>query len=130
APLARSRMGFDLVGEMDNEREHIPTLIAKVCELETEPGGIEFDAQSIKVARINEDAEYEGVRVRFHATLARARIPMQIDIGFGDGVTPAAIEIEYPTLLEFPAPVLRAYPKETVIAEKLEALTMLGMLNS
>src|SRR5205814_3462153 len=90
-----------------NELEHIRALIAKVCELETEPDGIEFDAQSIKVARINEDAEYEGVRVRFHATLARARIQMQIDIGFGDVVTPAAIEIEYPTLLEFPAPVLQ-----------------------
>lgn len=130
APLSRSTMDIDLLGRMSNELEHIRALIAKVCELESEPDGIEFDAQSIKVARIKEDAEYEGVRVRFHATLARARIPMQIDIGFGDVVTPAAIEIEYPTLLEFPAPVLRAYPKETVIAEKLEALTMLGMLNS
>jgi len=130
APLSRSTMDIDLLGRMSNELEHIRALIAKVCELETEPDGIEFDAQSIKVARIKEDAEYEGVRVRFHATLARARIPMQIDIGFGDVVTPAAIEIEYPTLLEFPAPVLGAYPKETVIAEKLEALTMLGMLNS
>ena len=130
APLSRSTMDIDLLGRMSNELEHIRALIAKVCELESEPDGIGFDAQSVKVARIKEDAEYEGVRVRFHATLARARIPMQIDIGFGDVVTPAAVEIEYPTLLEFPAPVLRAYPKETVIAEKLEALTMLGMLNS
>src|SRR5207237_10813671 len=55
---------------------------------------------------------------------------MQLDIGFGDVLAPGPTEIEYPTLLDFPAPVLRAYPKETVIAEKLEALTMLGMLNS
>ena len=130
APLSRSTMDIDLLGRMSNELQHIRVLIAKVCELESEPDGIEFDAQSVKVARIKEDAEYEGVRVRFHANLARARIPMQIDIGFGDVVTPGAVQIEYPTLLEFPAPVLHAYPKETVIAEKLEALTMLGMLNS
>src|SRR5207253_7440613 len=59
-----------------------------------------------------------------------ARISMQIDIGFGDVIVPGPTEVEYPTLLDFPAPVLRAYPKETVIAEKLEALTKLGLLNS
>ena len=130
APLSRSTMDIDLLGRTSNELEHIRALITHVCEAESEPDGIEFDSKSVKAARIKEDADYEGVRVRFHATLARARISMQIDIGFGDVVTPAAVEIEYPTLLEFPAPVLRAYPKETVIAEKLEALTMLGMLNS
>jgi len=95
-----------------------------------DPDGIEFNRSAIEVSRIKEDADYEGVRVQFHATLARARIPMQLDIGFGDVITPAPTEIEYPTLLNFPAPVLRAYPKETVIAEKLEALTALGLLNS
>jgi hypothetical protein len=55
---------------------------------------------------------------------------MQIDIGFGDVIVPDPTEVQYPTILEFPAPVLRAYPKETVVAEKLEALSMLGMLNS
>src|SRR5437016_3724576 len=129
-PLSRSTMDIDLLGRISNELEHIRALIAKICELEAEPDGIEFDGQSVKVSRIKEDAEYEGVRVRFHASLACARIPMQIDIGFGDVVTPEAVEIEYPTVLEFPAPVQRAYPKETVIAEKLEALTMLEMLNS
>jgi len=94
APLSRSTMDIDLLGRMSNELEHIRALIAKVCELESEPDGIGFDAQSVKVARIKEDAEYEGVRVRFHATLARARIPMQIDIGFGDVVTPAAVSTQ------------------------------------
>jgi hypothetical protein len=70
------------------------------------------------VSGIKEDADYEGVRVQFHATPARARIPMQLDIGFGDVITPAPTEIEYPTLLNFHAPVLRAYPRETVVAEK------------
>lgn len=130
APLARSTMDIDLLGRTSNELEHIRTLIARVCEAESEADGIEFDTKSLKVARIKEDADYEGVRVRFHATMARARIPMQIDIGFGDVVTPNAIQIEYPTLLEFPSPVLLAYSKETVVAEKLEALTTLGTLNS
>ena len=116
--------------QAQNELEHIRKLIAQVCTVESEPDGIEFDGKSVRVARIKEDAGYEGVRVRFRATLARARIPMQIDIGFGDVITPGAVEIEYPTLLRFPAPVLQAYPRETVIAEKLEALTALGTLNS
>lgn len=130
APLARSTMDIDLLGRTSNELEHNRDLISQVCEAKSEPDGIDFDTKSLKVARIKEDADYEGVRVRFHATLARARISMQIDIGFGDVVTPNAIQIEYPTLLDFPAPLLRAYPKETVVAEKLEALTTLGTLNS
>lgn len=98
--------------------------------MESEPDGVMFDATSVKAARIKEDADYEGVRVQFRATLAGARIPMQIDVGFGDVVFPATTRIEYPTLPEFPAPLLQAYPKETVIAEKLEALTARATLNS
>ncbi len=77
-----------------------------------------------------EDAEYEGARVRVEPTLAKARIRLQIDIGFGDAIVPATVSLEYPTLLDLPAPVIRAYSKETVIAEKLEALVTLGLLNS
>ena len=64
------------------------------------------------------------------AEIVSARLPIQIDIGFGDAVTPAAQEIEYPSLLDMPAPRLRAYPPETVVAEKFQALVALGMLNS
>lgn len=128
-PAARPTMDIDLAGKTNNELEHIRSLVGEVCEFATEPDGIEFAAGSIEVQRIKEDAEYEGVRVRFNATLAKARIPMQIDIGFGDVIVPRPIEIEYPAMLGFPPPVLMAYPKETVVAEKLEALTMLGLLN-
>jgi len=102
APLSRPTMDIDLAGRTSNELNHIAELMRAVC----------------------------GVRVRFHATLARARIPMQIDIGFGDVIVPAPFKLEYPTLLDLPAPVLHAYPRETVVAEKLEALTKLGLLNS
>ena len=130
APLSRPTMDIDLAGKTDNQLDHIREIVAAVCEIAVESDGIEFSRASIEVNRIKEDADYEGVRVQFHATLARARIPMQLDIGFGDVITPGPTEVKYPTLLNFPAPVLRAYPKETVVAEKLEALTALGLLNS
>jgi hypothetical protein len=123
-------MDIDLAGRVNNQLDHIKEVVGTVCEVHVEPDGIAFNRASIDASRIKEDADYEGVRVQFHATLARARIPMQLDIGFGDVITPGPTDIEYPSLLDFPAPVLRAYPKETVVAEKLEALTVLGLLNS
>jgi len=119
-----------LAGRTSNDLGHIRSLVRDVCVLETEPDGMEFDAAFLEASRVKEDADYEGVRVRFQATLARARIPMQIDISFGDVIVPRPTVIEYPTLLEFPPPILAAYPRETVVAEKLEALTILGLLNS
>ena len=80
--------------------------------------------------QFGETQEYGGFRVRFTAELGQARIPLQADIGFGDAVTPAASEVDYPTLLDHPSPRLRAYNKETMIAEKLQAMAALGMLNS
>jgi predicted nucleotidyltransferase component of viral defense system len=130
APVSRPTIDIDLAGRTSNELDHIAELVGTVCDIATEPDGIEFNRASIEVSRIKEDADYEGVRVKFHAVLAKARVPMQIDIGFGDVVVPGPTKVEYPTLLDFPAPVLQAYPRETVIAEKLEALTALGLLNS
>ena len=130
APVSRPTMDIDLTGRTNNQLDHIAEVVSAVCHVAVKPDGIAFNRDSIEVSRINEDADYEGVRVQFHATLARARIPMQLDIGFGDVITPGPTEIEYPTMLDFPAPVLRAYPKDTVVAEKLEALTALGLLNS
>jgi hypothetical protein len=130
APVSRPTMDIDLAGRTSNQLYHIKEFVSAVCGIAVAPDGIEFNRDSIEVSRIKEDADYEGVRVQFHATLAKARIPMQIDIGFGDVITPGPADVEYPTILDFPAPLIRAYPKETVIAEKLEALTALGLLNS
>lgn len=80
--------------------------------------------------RIREETDYEGVRVRFRGNLGNARITMQIDVGFGDVVVPAAEATEYPTILDFPAPRIRGYSKESTIAEKFEAMVKLGLLNS
>jgi hypothetical protein len=130
APVSRPTMDIDLAGRTDNRLDQIKTIVSAVCAVVVDSDGIEFNGDSIEVSRIKEDADYEGVRVQFHATLAKARIPMQLDIGFGDVITPGPTEVVYPTMLGFPAPVLRAYPKETVIAEKLEAIAVLGVLNS
>jgi predicted nucleotidyltransferase component of viral defense system len=130
APVSRPTIDIDLSGRTGNDLEHIRSIFDLFCQSQVEPDGIEFDPATVEVSRIAEDADYEGVRARFNGLLARARIPMQIDVGFGDVIVPGPTEIAYPTLLNFPAPRLMAYPRETVIAEKLEALTQLGLLNS
>lgn len=130
APVSRPTMDIDFAARTDNRPDHIKAIVSAVCAVAVDPDGIEFSRESIEVSRIKEDANYEGARVQFHATLARARIPMQLNIGFVDAITPGPTEVVYPTMLDFPAPVPRAYPKESVIAEKLEAITVLGLLNT
>lgn len=93
--------------------------------------GIVFDPSTVRAAEIRKEANYAGIRVTLIGTLSGARIPVQADIGFGDAVTPDPEETEYPVMLdELPAPRLRTYPRATVIAEKFEAITSLGMGNS
>jgi hypothetical protein len=91
---------------------------------------VTFDVDGLEAAPIREDLEYGGVRVRTQATIAGARIPIQVDVGFGDAITPGPIELDYPALLDSPAPHLRAYPVETVVAEKFHALAARGITNS
>ncbi len=79
---------------------------------------------------IKEDDIYYGVRIRLRAHLAQARIPLQIDVGFRDLISPSAIEVEYPPLLRMPTPHIRTYSMESVIAEKVEAMLSLRLLNS
>ena len=93
--------------------------------------GIAFDPTSVTVEEIRKEAGYGGVRVIIAGELAKARCKTQIDVGFGDAVTPAPVDSVYPVLLDdLPAPKLRAYPTYTVIAEKLHAIALLGMTNS
>ena len=126
----RPTKDLDLLGYGDASPERLTALFEEICQSNVEPDGLDFDVQNIRVTEIREDQEYQGQRVQIVAYLGRARINLQIDIGFGDVVTPAAEKINYPTLLDFPAPHIRAYPRETVVAEKLQAMVALGMLNS
>lgn len=126
----RPTRDLDLLGQGDNDVEAIANTFRAICVEPVADDGVAFDVAGLQAAPIREEVEYGGVRVRTTATIAGARVPIQIDVGFGDAVTPAPVEIDYPTLLDNPAPHLRAYPVETVVAEKFEALTTLGMANS
>jgi len=100
----------------------------ELCTLRVVDDGVVFSPESVRGVRIREDQEYGGVRVKLEARIENARVPLQVDVGFGDAVKPEAAT--YPTLLDFPAPRLRAYPREAVVAEKLQAMVVLGLANS
>jgi len=121
----------DFLGFGSAEPEALATVFRQLATQTTEfDDGLLFDHESVSAEEIRKDAGYPGVRISMLAELARARIPVQCDIGFGDIVTPAPIRKQYPTLLEMPAPLLRVYPLESVVAEKLEALVKLAAFNS
>jgi predicted nucleotidyltransferase component of viral defense system len=126
----RPTLDIDLLGHTSNDVEEMARLVRGVCRQEVEADGMRFDAGSVVGARIVEEAEYQGVRLRFRGSLGNAVVAMQIDVGFGDVVVPAAALVEYPTLLDFPAPRLRGYSRESLIAEKLHAMTGRGLLTS
>jgi hypothetical protein len=106
------------------------TLESQLCQTKVEDDGLIFESDSIVVETKKEDEKYQGIRIKLNVFLASARIPIQVDVGFGDAITPAPIEIDYPTILGFEAPHLSVYPRETVIAEKYQAMAMLGIANS
>jgi hypothetical protein len=126
----RATRDLDLLGYGENSTERVQAIFRDLCVSAVEDDGLRFDSGSIRCTVLKPDEAYEGVRVRLHALLGAIPIAVQVDIGFGDVVTPAPQETEYPTLLGMPAPRLRAYPRETVVAEKLEALVKLGLANS
>ena len=130
APTSRPTKDIDLLARMDNRVEAIVPIIREICQSVVEPDGVVFDLEDLQGRVIKEDADYAGVRVTFQASLDKAMVRMQLDLGFGDVVTPAPTITEYPTILEFPAPRLYGYSRETAIAEKFEAMVKLGRLNS
>jgi len=101
-----------------------------ICEIAAGEDGLRFDGENVSAKRIVEGASYAGVQVRFTGYLGAARIPMQIDVGFGDALVPEATEVELPTILDLPPTVLLGYSRESAIAEKLQVMIALGELNS
>jgi predicted nucleotidyltransferase component of viral defense system len=126
----RATRDLDLLGFGDPSEVHIRRVFTDVLALEVEDDGVCFDADSLTVGPIRQEQQYGGVRAVLGAELSGARARLQVDIGFGDAITPEAMVVEFPTLLDFPAPRLRAYPRETVVAEKVEAMVQLGLANS
>lgn len=130
SPEFRPTMDIDMLGKTGNEEAGIVAQIRDVMAVVVEPDGLIFVPDSIQCERITEDADYEGMRVRFRGMLDSARVSMQIDIGFGDIVYPGPEESDLPTMLDFPSPRLLCYSRESAIAEKFEAMVKLGVLNS
>ncbi len=126
----RPTKDLDLAGYGNPSRETLADIFRSLCHIEGADDGMEFLMETVLCTEIREETEYGGLRIHLTATLGTAKIPLQVDIGFGDVVTPAPEEIVFPVLLDLPEPILRAYPKETVVAEKLEAMVSLELGNS
>jgi len=126
----RPTRDIDFLTHGDHSVGHLEGIFRDVCNQAVADDGLVFAPDSVTGTVIKPDQEYQGVRVQLLATLERARIPVQIDIGGGDAITPGPQQIEYPSMLGFPTPVVSIYPRETVVAEKFQAMVMLGMANS
>lgn len=120
----------DLLGFGSAEIPLLEETFREICRIDVSDGMV-FLPDTVKGAEIRKEANYAGVRITLMGMLDSARCPVQIDVGYGDAVVPGPDDVRYPTLLtDMPEPQLRAYPRYTVVAEKLEALASLGMLNS
>lgn len=125
----RPTRDVDLLGYGDPAPEPMLAVFKEICAIE-ENDGILFDIDALRIDLIREQLEYGGLRLRTTARLAGARITVVIDIGFGDAIEPGVEEINLPVLLDLPVPRLRAYARETVVAEKFQAMVMLGLANT
>lgn len=126
----RPTQDLDLLGLGRSSVAELETVCREVCAVAAEEDGLQFLAESVRGVAIREENIYDGVRLTLRAMLGKATIPLQIDVGFGDAVIPEPEQIEYPVLLGLPAPKLWAYRRETVIAEKFDALVELGLRNT
>jgi predicted nucleotidyltransferase component of viral defense system len=126
----RPTKDLDLLGFGDASADALRAIFSAICKITVEPDGLTFNPDTIQITEIREELEYPGQRIKLESRLGNARINIQIDIGFGDSIVPAPIEIDYPTLLAMPSPHIKAYPIETVIAEKIETIVSKGVLNS
>ncbi len=104
APASQPTKDIDLLGRTSNDVDEIVKVMKDACKVEVEPDGMSFDEDSVAGGPIAEDADYQGVRTTLGGTLGNARVNLQIDIGFGDVISPRPTKISYPTILDFPAP--------------------------
>jgi predicted nucleotidyltransferase component of viral defense system len=125
----RATRDVDLLGFGDAAEDALLGTFLEIMAIDVDDG-VSFDLKGLRIEAIREEVEYGGSRLRTTAALAGARIPITVDIGFGDAVEPGVEDIDLPVLLDMPSPHLRAYPPETVIAEKFHAMVALGRANS
>ena len=126
----RATRDLDFHGKDEATAAAVRVRFEEILQTQVDDDGVEFELHSMKVEAIRETQEYGGVRVSLGARVGVARVAVQLDVGFGDAITPGPEQLLFPTLLEFPEPKLRAYPKATVVAEKTHALVELGLANT
>jgi predicted nucleotidyltransferase component of viral defense system len=126
----RPTRDLDLLGFGAESESSLKKMISEICMEDLPNDGVSFLLDTVTIIDIREESAYEGKRVKLQAHIGKTRIPIQIDIAFGDAVFPEPEIINYPTLLSFPEPHIRAYPLEAIIAEKIEAMISLGIINS
>ncbi|HEX6122910.1 MAG TPA: nucleotidyl transferase AbiEii/AbiGii toxin family protein [Ktedonobacterales bacterium] len=130
----RATHDLDLLGFGPADLARLVNVFRDLCQLQVpadEDDGLTFQPETVRAAPIREEQEYGSIRVHLLALLGKARLPLQVDVGFGDVVTPTPADIAFPTLLsDLPAPHVRVYPRETVVAEKFEAIVRLGVPNT
>lgn len=130
-PMFRVTQDTDLESSLTPDHERMAAVFGKIAETPVAcDDGVVFDLSSLSVEDIKKQDDYKGLRVKFHARMGQARLPLQFDIGFGDSVYPRAEVAEYPVLLGGPKPRIKVYPQYTVVAEKFAAAVELGMANS
>lgn len=127
---ARPTRDLDLAGYWANDAESLAAVMREICSVAHDQDGLVYSLASMTVEPIRVADQYHGFRIQLDVVLAGAKIPFQIDIGFGDAIVPEPIDVDYPTLLGGVAPNVRAYPREAVIAEKLHAMVTHGEANS
>lgn len=128
--LSRPTRDADFLGLHIEDVDALVDAFREIASQVVVSDGVEFPVDQIHGVRIREDNAYEGVRVHLGAHLGTTHVSVQVDVGFGDVVVPSPRDLELPTLLDFPSPNLRTYSAESVVAEKVHALTILGMINS
>lgn len=127
----RTTKDVDLLGFGKPDAARLIDIFQVLCKLDTASlDGLVFLPDSVRAGTIQDKEDYHGIRVNLRAMLERARIDLQVDVGFGDAITPGPEKITFPTLLDLPAPVILAYPKYTALAEKFMAMVELGLQNS
>ena len=128
--MARPTMDIDMLGRITATPEVLVPIMRECMAIQVDDDGMRFDPESMTAESITLDDDYQGWRIRFRGALGKARAVIQVDIGIGDVVTPSPIWIDYPVLLDQPAPRLLAYTPETAIAEKYQAMVELDKANS
>lgn len=126
----RMTRDLDLLGSGNPSIQELEDIFKELAEVTVDDDGVIFESSSVRGAEIRAESRYRGVRIEMIGKIGSARLPLQIDIGFGDDYGSKADEVSLPSLIGMPSPQLRAYHRETVLAEKLEAVVHLGLLNT